>query len=128
MMSADEMDETTITVVGFTGLAAAAGVFILETSTSLKEQKRRIELSESGQIVERATELEEPVEECSWVFVGVTLLFTSTYSLLYIFYAVTLEIKYTLIASLILPITVVQIVMVLLYKPKRTDAGYKRFL
>ena len=65
MMSADEMDETTLTVVGFTGLAAAVGVVISETTSSLKEQRRRIELSESGQSVERATELEEPVEEVS---------------------------------------------------------------
>ena len=65
MMSADDMDETTITVIGFTGAIAAVGVFILEISTSLKEQKRRIELSESGQILERATELDEPVEEVS---------------------------------------------------------------
>ncbi|GMH67877.1 hypothetical protein TrST_g13530 [Triparma strigata] len=77
MMSADDMDKTTIRVVGLTGALAAVGVFISETSSSLKAQRRRIELSESGQIVERATELEEPVEECSWVFVGVSFLLTA---------------------------------------------------
>ena len=66
--------------------------------------------------------------QCSWVFVGVTLLFTSTYSLLYIFYAVTLEIKYWLMGKLILPIVGLSWMMAVFYKPKRTDAGYKRFL
>ena len=59
MMSADDLDDTTTIIpVGLTGA-------ISETSSSLKEQRRRIELSESGQIAERATELEEPVEEVS---------------------------------------------------------------
>ncbi|GMH67874.1 hypothetical protein TrVE_jg6776 [Triparma verrucosa] len=93
MMSADDMDKTTIRVVGLTGALAAVGVFISETSSSLKAQRRRIELSESGQIVERATELEEPVEECSWVFVGVSFLLTAVYSALNICYGVTLEDK-----------------------------------
>ena len=65
MMSADDMDETTITVVGLTGLAAAVGVVISEISSSLKAQRKRFELSESGQVDERAAEIEEPVEEVS---------------------------------------------------------------
>ncbi|GMH64916.1 hypothetical protein TrLO_g12672 [Triparma laevis f. longispina] len=93
MMSADEMDETTIYAVGLTGVAASAGVVISEIYSSLKAQRRRFKQSESGQTDKRVTEIEEPVEECSWVFVGVTLLFTSIFSVLYIFYGVTLEDK-----------------------------------
>ena len=59
------MDSMTTTVVGYTGLAAAVGVVISEMYSSSKAQRRRIELSESGQIGDRATELEEPVEEVS---------------------------------------------------------------
>ncbi|GMI01321.1 hypothetical protein TrLO_g1123 [Triparma laevis f. longispina] len=103
MMSADDMDETTIYVVGLTGLVASIGVFISETYSSLKEQ-RRIRESESGQIVERATELEEPVEECSWVFVVISFFITLINSGLYICYGVKLEDKYWLMASIILPI------------------------
>ncbi|GMH90124.1 hypothetical protein TrVE_jg3457 [Triparma verrucosa] len=66
MMSADDMDFTTITVVGFTGVTASFGVFVSESYSSLKAQRRRIELSESDrELVERATEIEEPVEEVS---------------------------------------------------------------
>ena len=65
MMSADEMDETTINVVGLTGVAAAVGVFISEAYSSLKAQNQRLSQSASGQDVEQATELEEPVEEVS---------------------------------------------------------------
>ncbi|GMH64909.1 hypothetical protein TrLO_g12672 [Triparma laevis f. longispina] len=128
MMSADEMDETTIYAVGLTGVAASAGVVISEIYSSLKAQRRRFKQSESGQTDKRVTEIEEPVEECSWVFVGVTLLFTSIFSVLYIFYGVTLEDKYWLMAGLIQPITALSFVMAVVYKPKRTDAGYNRFL
>ena len=65
LMSADEMDTTTIRVIGITGTGASFGVLISEIYSSLKAQSRRSGLSESGQIVERATELEEPVEEVS---------------------------------------------------------------
>ena len=65
MMSADNMDETTINVVGLTGVAAAVGVFISEAYSSLKSQNQRLSQSASGQIVEQATEHEEPVEEVS---------------------------------------------------------------
>ena len=65
MMSADDMDYTTIAIVGFTGLAASVGVLISEITSSLKAQERRIELPESNQIVERATKFEELVEEVS---------------------------------------------------------------
>ena len=65
MMSADDMDETMITAVGFTGVAASVGVFISEIYSSLKAQRTRIELSESGQVGEGGTENEEPVEKVS---------------------------------------------------------------
>jgi len=128
MMSADEMDWTTFSVVGLTGLVASFGVAISEIYSSLKAQSRRSGLSESGQIVERATELEEPVEECSWVFVGVSFLFTSTLSALNICYGVTLKFDYLRICDLILPSVGLSLVMAVFYKPKRMDASYKRFL
>ncbi|GMH92401.1 hypothetical protein TrVE_jg3631 [Triparma verrucosa] len=77
MMSADDMDETAISVVGLTGFVAAGGVFISEAYSSLKAQNQRLSQSASSQIVEQATELEEPAEECSWFFVGVSFFFTS---------------------------------------------------
>ena len=64
MMSAKRMDETTINnVVGYIGGASIFLSTISEVYSSLKAQSRRSGLPESGQIVERATELEEPVEE-----------------------------------------------------------------
>lgn len=42
---------------------------------------------------------------------------------LYIGYGVTLEDKYWLMASLILPIVGLSFVMAVVYKPKRTDVG-----
>ncbi|GMI09881.1 hypothetical protein TrVE_jg13446 [Triparma verrucosa] len=129
MMSADELDETTITVVGLTGFVASVGVVVSEIFSILKAQRRRmIELSESGQIVEQATELEEPVEECSWVFVGVSFLLSSAFAALKVCYGVTLEDKHWLMADVILPIVALSLVMAMFYKPKRTDVGYKRFL
>ena len=65
MMSADDIGYTMSTAVSLTGLAASFGVFISESYSSLQAQRRMFELTESGQIVERATELEEPVEEVS---------------------------------------------------------------
>ena len=62
-MSADELDETTITVVGRTGIAASLGVIISETYSSLEAQRRRIELTEG--LAQRRRILEEPVEEVS---------------------------------------------------------------
>ena len=65
MMSADELDQSTITVVGFTGIAASVGVFVSDTYASLKAQNQRLSQSPGGQIAEQATEIEEPVEEVS---------------------------------------------------------------
>ncbi|GMI02361.1 hypothetical protein TrLO_g14121 [Triparma laevis f. longispina] len=127
-MSADEMDWTTISVVSLTGLVASLGVAVSEVYSSLKAQSRRSGLSESGQIVERATELEEPVEECSWFFVGVSFLITSMFTVLCVCYGVTLEDKYWTLAGLIFSVTILSFVMAVLCKPKRMDAGYKRFL
>ena len=59
---------------------------------------------------------------------GFSFLFTSVYTVLYACYGVTLEDKYWLIASLILPIIGLSLVMAVLCKPKRTDTGYMRFL
>ncbi|GMI46432.1 hypothetical protein TrCOL_g1227 [Triparma columacea] len=129
MMSADNTDTTTLGAVGYTGLASIIAVFISETYSSLKAQERRFRESESGQIEEeRMTLSEEPVEEVSWVFVGVSFLFALTFTVLCFFYAVALEVKYWSIACLILPIAALSWVMALFYKPKRTDAGYLRFL
>ena len=59
---------------------------------------------------------------------GVSFFFTSVYSALIICYGVTLEDKYWLMAGLILPIVTQSFVMAMFYKPRRTDAGYKRLL
>ena len=66
--------------------------------------------------------------QCSWVYVGVSSLLTTTYSILYICYAVTLEDQYGLMADVILPIAATSFVMAIMMKPKRTDVAYKRFL
>ncbi|GMH71850.1 hypothetical protein TrST_g1471 [Triparma strigata] len=128
MMGADNTDGR-IEAVGYTGLASIIAVLISEIYSSLKAQERRSRESESGQIEEeRVTLSEEPVEEVSWVFVGVSFLFTLTFTELCVFYAVALEVKYWFIACLILPIAALSWVMAFFYKPKRTDAGYLRFL
>ena len=64
MMSADEMDKT-IHAVGLTGIVASLGVVVSEIYSTLKAQNQRLSQSASGQIVERATEVEEPVKEVS---------------------------------------------------------------
>ena len=43
-------------------------------------------------------------------------------------YGVTLEHEYWLLGNLILPIAALSFVMAVVFKPKRTDAGYKMFL
>ena len=66
--------------------------------------------------------------QCSWVYVGVSFLLTTTYSILYICYGVTLEGKYRVMADVIFPIAATSYVMAFMMKPKRTDVAYKRFL
>ena len=65
MMSAEDTDDTTISVIGLTGLVASLGAVISEIYSSVKAQERRMELTESGEVEERMTEPEEPVEEVS---------------------------------------------------------------
>ena len=66
--------------------------------------------------------------QCSWVFVGVSFLLTTSYSILCICYGVTLEDKYGLMAAVVSPIAFTSYVMAFMMKPKRTDVAYKRFL
>ena len=66
--------------------------------------------------------------QCSWVYVGVSFLLTTTYSILYICYGLTLEDQYVSMADVILPIATISYVMAFMMKPKRTDVAYKRFL
>ena len=66
--------------------------------------------------------------QCSWVLVGISFLLLSAFPALRVCYGVTLEFKYWLTSSSILPIVGLSFVMAVFYKPKRTDAGYKRFL
>ena len=66
--------------------------------------------------------------QCSWVYVGVSFLLTTTYSILYICYGVTLEGKYESMANVVLPIAGASYVMASFMKPKRTDVANKRFL
>ena len=66
--------------------------------------------------------------QCSWVYVGVSFLLTTTYSILYICYGVTLEDQYMSMADVIFPIAATSYVMAFVMKPKRTDVAYKRFL
>ncbi|GMH98487.1 hypothetical protein TrVE_jg9990 [Triparma verrucosa] len=77
---------------------------------------------------EQKTEVEGPIEECAWFFVCVNFLFTSTLPVLIICYGATLNILCMLMVALIFPITALSFSMAVFYKPKRTDAGYKRFL
>ena len=59
---------------------------------------------------------------------GVSFLFTSIYSGLNIYYGVTMEDKFESMADVISPIAALSFVMAVMYKPRRRDAGYKRFL
>ena len=65
MMSAEEMDEMTITVVGYSGVVASGGALLSEVFSSLKAQKSRLTESGSSQITEQEEKIEEPVEEVS---------------------------------------------------------------
>ena len=62
-MSADEINEKTITVVGLIGLGASFGIVVSEIYSSLKAQKTRFELTEG--LAQRRRILQEPVEEVS---------------------------------------------------------------
>lgn len=127
-ISAKKVDTTTIFVVGVTGTLASFGVCCSEIYSTSKAQTRMTELSDSGRATERVTENEEPVEECSWVFEGVSFLFTSTYSFLCVCYAVTLDGSYWLMAYVILPMAFISWAMVMCSRPKRTGSSYNMFL
>lgn len=133
MISADEMDDTTITVVGFLGGAAILGVVISEIYSSLLRQKRMHTLSQSQSklgIKKAAGDAEDEglVEECSWMFVGVSFLLTSMWTVAMVLHGITLEMRYWLIGSIVLPISFVSFVIALMAKPKREDVGYTLFL
>ncbi|GMI05346.1 hypothetical protein TrLO_g4115 [Triparma laevis f. longispina] len=68
------------------------------------------------------------VGECSWIFTVLTFLLTTTYSALYMGFAVTLVDRYWLIAYLILPVAATSFVLTVFMKPKRRDVKYKRFM
>ena len=129
MMSANEKDEMTY-IVGLIGQGASFGVIISEIYSSLKAQERRIELSESGALEEQqqALEPEEPVEECSWIFSGISFLLTSVYSALPVLFGVTMENQYKVMSTVVLPISVISWLLSFVSKPKRTDTFYKCFL
>lgn len=132
IMSAKEMNTETIVVVGIIGAAASAGVLVSEIITSLQTQKRMLKLSDSGQIAERSTEKEEPVEQCSWFFAGVSFLVTSMPAVLGICSALTLDVKsyrsFVLMLKVILPIVQCSFAMAMFMKPKREDGDYKWFV
>ncbi|GMH48350.1 hypothetical protein TrVE_jg9372 [Triparma verrucosa] len=67
MLSAQKIDRTTVLAVGWTGFATSFGTTISEIYASLKRQKCKLELTESGE-VDRVSEIEQPVGECSWVY------------------------------------------------------------
>ena len=73
MMEAEEKrpeSNTLIYVVGFIGLASSTGSVVSETYSSLKAQRKRIKLSQSGEnLPEQADDRDKPVDECSWVFI-----------------------------------------------------------
>ncbi|GMH91599.1 hypothetical protein TL16_g12100 [Triparma laevis f. inornata] len=132
MMEAEEKrpeSNTLIYVVGFIGLASSTGSVVSETYSSLKAQRKRIKLSQSGEnLPEQADDRDKPVDECSWVFVLISVIFTSAYSILYIFYGLTLNSNYEMMVFIILPMAGTSFVMGIVMKPKRTDSLYKRFL
>ena len=68
------------------------------------------------------------LSQCSWVYVGVSFLLTTTSSILCICYGVTLEDQYMSMANVVLPIAGASYVMASFMKPKRTDVAYKRFV
>jgi len=129
MMSAEKKDETTMIVlpVGVTGAISAVGVVVSVSfaHSTLKVQAQRSNETKIGQ---RETAIEEPVEECSWVFVGISFISTSTFTATRILYSVTTEEKYVEVGHLFLPVATLLFTMAMLSKPKRTDAAYKWFL
>ena len=62
------------------------------------------------------------------MYVGVSFLLTTTLSILFICFGVTLEDKYESAAYVVIPIAGTSFVMAIFMKPKRTDVAYKRFL
>ncbi|GMH50649.1 hypothetical protein TrLO_g9551 [Triparma laevis f. longispina] len=130
MMSADRVDEMTLLAVAVAGSVASGVVVISEIHYSSKAQRRRLELSGIGMIEEqqRAPEVEEPVEECSWGFVGISFLLTSMFTAFMLLYGVTLEEHYSNFGDVISPIAGTALVIGCFCKPKRTNIGYKCFL
>lgn len=130
MMSADmgndEKDGPAVNVIfGYIGGVTSLGEFFFVLYSSLKAQKKlRIESSEN----ERVTEQKKPAAECSWVFVGISFLLTSTYSTLWIFYGVTADNRCELISFIVTSICGNVCVMAFFSKPKRNGVKYKWFL
>ena len=132
MMSAEEMDNVMLTIIGVVGFLSCLGIVISKIYSSLRAQElMRALSSESGERDERnaeTDEVDEPVEECSWVFVSVSFLLASVFSLLCVCYSVTLKNKYWIMAYIIYPIVSLSFVMAMVLKPKRRDPAYMRFL
>lgn len=90
IISAEDPDRRTIYSVSLVGVSASAGSIILEVYSSLKAQGRLRASAESGQTLEGVEgNFNEPVEECSWVYVIVCFLLTSIYSALWVCYGET---------------------------------------
>ena len=69
LMSADDIDESVVRAVGYTGATASLGQLLSEIYSNLKAQRMRIEKLESGSVVtveqQPTPEHEELVEEVS---------------------------------------------------------------
>lgn len=134
-MDSEHNDYVTIWVVGLIGVGASISTLLIETYMTLKAQRMKFRsmnssMGEEGgsKKGEKEEKTEELVEECSWIFVGASVLLTSTDCALSIMSAITLEDRYLLLSRVILAIAGISFVLSLFMKPKRTDKRYKTFL
>ena len=91
MSTIGNADAFAVGVIGYIGVVASIGGFITETYVSLKAQQRKMSGSESGQITEETLEIEDLVDECSWFYLTVSFILSSTYVASTLYYAITLN-------------------------------------
>ena len=118
-MNAEHMHWAVIRGVGLTGVAAAAVALILEAFSISKAQKIKREKSVRQQrtittvaFVEGAPKEMNAIEECSWMYIFGSALQTKAYVALIIMFAVTLDNRYRMLASMFLPLVVASFIMV----------------
>ena len=124
LTSAKEIDGSLVLALGLIGLLAGAACFVSEIYAMTKERTRRRRGQSQLEQPDNVSR-EELVENCSWWYVAVSLVITTTYTVLWITYAITLADWTCQVATLLLPIADTCMILAVMLKPKDDGAGLK---